>query len=119
MLTITKYLLVDVKGENWEILNGKPFDSDDEAWEWANHIYVKDEDRLRLHLFPVEVLPAEKDVREIALGLGRIVQANRLMSTSSTWEDLKSKTGAGERTILIHQAEYVLALLDEQKKGKK
>lgn len=51
----TKYLLVEIANQIWKVQNLRPFDSQEAAWEWADLHYGKDEDRLRLYLFPVRV----------------------------------------------------------------
>lgn len=54
MRTVTKYLLVEVLNNNtWKIRNRRPFDDEETAWDWVDHRYKKDEDRLRFYLFPI------------------------------------------------------------------
>ena len=55
MRTLTKYLLVEVAGGVWKIRNKRPFDSEEEAWDWTDRRYKKDEDRLRFYLFSIEI----------------------------------------------------------------
>jgi hypothetical protein len=53
--TVTKYLLVEVIAGTWKIRNKRPFDSEEEAWNWVDRRYKKDEERLRFYLFPIEI----------------------------------------------------------------
>jgi hypothetical protein len=56
MHTVTKYLLIEVTDNNtWKIRNKHPFDNEDDAWDWVDRRYKKDEDRLRFYLFPIEL----------------------------------------------------------------
>jgi len=55
MKLVTKYLLIEVVNSVWKVRNSRPFNSKEEAWDWTDRHYHKDEDRLRFYLFPVEM----------------------------------------------------------------
>ncbi|HVP24107.1 MAG TPA: hypothetical protein VMS77_09385 [Conexivisphaerales archaeon] len=56
--------------------------------------------------------PARGELEEVALVLGRVIEEQRLMSVSKTWDEMAAKIGEAQRHILLEQARQMIVFFN-------